>query len=86
MAEAVYLLGALTSLVCAVLLLRGYARGKRPLLLWSGLCFAGLTLTNFLVFVDLIVLPDVDLYPLRLITTLISMALLLYGLVWESSR
>jgi hypothetical protein len=86
MAQAVYLLGALTSLVCSVLLLRGYASGRRQLLLWSGLCFAGLTLVNVLVFVDLVVFPEIDLYTLRLLATLVSMALLLYGLVWESGR
>jgi hypothetical protein len=59
--------------------------GKRKLLLWSGLCFAGLTISNVLVFVDLILLPAVNLFPYRLATAAISMALLLYGLIWESS-
>ena len=85
MAQAVYLLGAFTSLLCATLLLRGYMAGKRKLLLWSGLCFAGLTISNVLVFVDLFLLPAVDLFPYRLATAAISMALLLYGLIWESS-
>ncbi|MHB8525910.1 MAG: DUF5985 family protein [Candidatus Acidiferrales bacterium] len=84
MASVVYILGALTSLACAILLLRGYARGKKKLLLWSGLCFAGLAVTNALVFFDLVLLPHTDLYPLRLAVTGISMALLLYGLIWES--
>ena len=51
MAAMVYILGALTSLACAVLLLRGYSRGKKRLLLWSGLCFTGLALSNLLIFV-----------------------------------
>ncbi|HTR64441.1 MAG TPA: DUF5985 family protein [Terriglobales bacterium] len=84
MASAVYILGAVVSLTCAVLLLRGYFRGKRKLLLWSGLCFLGLALSNFLVFVDLVILKNVDLYPWRLVTTTVAMALLLYGLIWES--
>lgn len=84
MAHAVNLLAAFTSLLCAVLLLRGYRRGKRKLLLWSGLCFAGLSLSSALIFVDLIILPNVDLFPLRLATTAISMALLVFGLIWES--
>lgn len=84
MGAAVYILGTLTTLACAVLLLRGYARAKKSLLLWSGLCFAGLTISNLLVFVDLVVVPDVDLYIWRLMTAAISMALLLYGLIWES--
>ena len=41
MAAAVYVLCALTSIACAVLLLRGWrSRGVR-LLLWSGLGFVG---------------------------------------------
>ncbi|MHB8754536.1 MAG: DUF5985 family protein [Candidatus Acidiferrales bacterium] len=84
MASVVYVLGALISLACGILLLRGYARSRRKLLLWSGLCFAGLAVTNALVFFDLVLLPHTDLYPLRLAVTGISMALLLYGLIWES--
>ena len=41
MAAAVYVLCALTSLACAVLLLRAYLRRKVRLLLWSGLGFVG---------------------------------------------
>jgi len=84
MADAVYLLGAFTSFLCAILLFRGYAAGKRKLLLWSGLCFAGLGVSNTITFVDLILLPQVDLYSYRLATTAISIALLLYGLIWTS--
>ena len=84
MAAMVYILGALTSLACALFLLRGYSRGKKRLLLWSGLCFAGLALSNLLIFVDLILLPGRDLYLWRLATTGVAMALLLYGLIWES--
>jgi hypothetical protein len=83
-AEIVYVLGTLTSLVCAVLLLRGYARGRKKLLLWSGLCFVGLTLSNGLLFVDIVLIPESNLYVLRLATAAAAMVLLLYGLVWES--
>jgi hypothetical protein len=79
----VYILCALTTLACSVLLLGGYRRTKTPLLLWSGLCFAGLTVANALVFVDLVLVPDVDLYTLRLVTAVAAMGLLLYGLIWE---
>ncbi|HTW64307.1 MAG TPA: DUF5985 family protein [Bryobacteraceae bacterium] len=84
MAPAVYILGALTTLACAVLLLRGYARARRALLLWSGLCFAGLAISNFLIFVDLVIVPQIDLYPLRLATAAVAMLLLLFGLIWNS--
>jgi hypothetical protein len=84
MAGAVYIVGTLVALCCAILLLRGYARGRQRLLLWSGLCFFGLAISNGLVFVDMIVLPtQSDLYPLRLGTAGVAMLLLLYGLIWE---
>jgi hypothetical protein len=84
MAGAVYIVGTLLALCCAILLLRGYARGRQRLLLWSGLCFFGLAISNGLVFVDMIVLPtQSDLYPLRLATAAVAMLLLLYGLIWE---
>jgi hypothetical protein len=84
MGAVVYVLGTLTSLCCAVLLFRGYHRAKRKLLFWSALCFAGLMVSNFLVFVDLVIYPDVNMYPWRLATAAAAMFLLLYGLIWES--
>lgn len=84
MAAVVYVLGAVTSLLCAVLLLRRYAAGRARLLLWSGLCFVGLTASNTLVFVDLVLVPDVDMYLWRLSTAALAMLLLLFGLIWES--
>jgi hypothetical protein len=86
MAEAVYILCALTSVACAVLLLRAYKRTQSRLLLWSGLCFVGLVLNNALLFVDLVLLPtSVDLYVARLVTGMASAAILLYGLIWDAS-
>ncbi|MEP6991853.1 MAG: DUF5985 family protein [bacterium] len=80
----VYSLCALTSLICAVMLLRGYQRSRVRLLLWSGLCFACFALNNVILFIDLQVLPDRDLSVLRSLPSLVGMGLLLYGLVWES--
>ena len=80
----VYTLCALTALACSVLLLRGHARTQSPLLLWSGLCFACLALNNVMVVVDLVVLPDVNLFVLRNMVALLGMVLLLYGLIWRS--
>ena len=84
MAAIVYMLGAFISLCCGVLLLRSYSHVKQRLLLWSGLCFVGLAISNVLIFVDLVIFPDVDLYILRLGMAAASMLLLLYGLIWES--
>ena len=84
MAGAVYALCALTAAGCAALLLRGFGRTGARLLLWGGLCFVGLTLSNVLVFVDLVVFPDVNLYTWRNVATLVAMAVLVYGLIWDS--
>jgi hypothetical protein len=86
MAAAVYVLCTLTSVACAWLLLRSYARTHVPLLLWSGLCFVGLTLNNAVLFVDKVVRPDVDMALLRLLPALAGLLLLLFGLVWERER
>jgi hypothetical protein len=84
MAEVVYLLCALTSLLCAVLLFRHYRAVRTPLLFWSSLCFSGLVINNVLLFVDLAVFLDRDLRVLRSGSALISLSLLLYGLVAET--
>jgi hypothetical protein len=84
LAGLVYLLGALVTGLSAVLLLRGYARSRSRLLLWSGLCFVGLTVSNALLFVDLRVLLQSDLYMWRLGTAAAAMMLLICGLVFES--
>ncbi len=84
MATLVYALCALTSTACAFLLLRGYMRSHFRLLLWSGLCFAGLALNNVLLFVDKRVMPEMDLSVWRTIPALVGIALLLYGFVWDT--
>ena len=54
MEATIYALRALTTLLCAMLLLSRYVRVSQRLLLLSGLCFCGLALANVLVFVDLV--------------------------------
>ncbi|HKF47343.1 MAG TPA: DUF5985 family protein [Terracidiphilus sp.] len=84
MSAALYILTSLTTLLCAILLLRGYARVRRRLLLWSGLCFIGLTVTNILKAGDLLIFLHTDLFAYRLGSAAVAMALLIFGLVWES--
>jgi hypothetical protein len=83
-ATLVYLLCAATSIACALLLLRGYLRTRVPLLLWSTLCFVGLALDNSLLFVDRVVVPDQTVFALRRAFSLLGVAVLLYGLIWEA--
>jgi hypothetical protein len=84
MATVVYLLCALTSALCAVLLLRSWAAQRLRLVLWTGLGFLGLAVNNALLVVDRRLLPDVDLVLLRDVSGLLAVAVLLAGLIWES--
>lgn len=81
--EAVYIACAAASLLCALLLLRGYLRERSRLLFWSSVCFFGLTLNNALLFVDIIILPQIDLFLWRTLLAVLGFAALLYGLIWE---
>jgi hypothetical protein len=83
MGPAVYSLGALVTLSCGILLMRGYIRGRKKLLLWSSLCFFGLSISHVFVLLDLVVFPSIDFYPWRLGSAAIAMLILLYGLIWE---
>ena len=80
----IYLLCALTALLCAWLLLRAYRDSSYKLLLWGGLCFIGLTLNNTLLIVDKLVVPYMDLSTWRLVLALVSVLIFLYGLIWDS--
>jgi hypothetical protein len=84
MAAIIYLLCALTAFICAYLLIRAYLRSRYRLLLWSGLCFTGLTLNNLILVFDKIVFVSEDLSIWRSSVALIAMAVLLYGLIWDA--
>lgn len=84
MIDVVYVLCALTSLTCAVLLWRGYQQSRARLLFWSAVCFAGLFLNNLLLIVDTRILPQLDLALVRMLPALLGALALVYGLIWES--
>jgi hypothetical protein len=83
-AEAIYVLCALTSALCALLLLRAFARTRVRLLLWSALCFIGLTANNGVLFLDLVIWPTHDLSLVRGLAALLALAVLVFGLVTDS--
>lgn len=84
MAEAVYMLCALTSAACAFLLIRSYRRNRIRLLFWSAFCFVALAVNNALVFVDLLVVPGIDLFSLRAGVALVGLGGILFALIWET--
>jgi hypothetical protein len=83
-ATAVYILCAITSCLCAALLLRGYLAGRTRLLLWSSLCFVFLAANNVLLVFDKLIVTGTDLALARVLTALAGVAVLLYGLIWEA--
>ncbi len=85
MIKAIYMLCGLTSVGCAILLVRRYLRTKTKLLLLSSVFFMTQAVTNILLFVDLVVVPDIDLSPLRSLIAIIGLVFLLFGLIWETS-
>ena len=85
MDKLIYGLCALTAAACAVLLMRSFLSTRSRLLLWSSLCFAGLTVNNVLLVLDRLVFTQVDLSTWRLSIALAAVILLLCGLILESS-
>ena len=83
MAPLIYSLCTLTCLAAAVLLLRAWRASRVALLFWSGWCFLFLAASNFLLVLDRIVLPDMDLATPRFATAFVGLLLLLYGLIME---
>lgn len=80
----IYLLCLAASAACAWLLARSYVRSRMTLLLWSAACFVFIALNNLFVVIDLLVLPTIDLVPLRRLASLSAVAVLLFGFIWET--
>ena len=81
----VYILCALTSFGCTVLLIMRYRKTRVDLLFWSAVAFLAFTVTNVLLFVDLVVLPEVDLSTMRNGFTFTGVLVLLYGLIHNNT-
>ena len=84
MVGIVYILCAVLSLSCAVLLFTGYRKNKFSLLLWSSIGFFGFALNNALLFVDIVLIPQTDLSIIRTVPALVGMVVMVYGLISDS--
>lgn len=82
-AKSIYLLCAVTSLFCFALLFRGYLRMRTRILFFSSTGFLFFTIANALLLADRVWFPNIDLLPVRNLTTLLAVVLLLWGLVSE---
>lgn len=85
-AELIYLLCGVTSIMCSFMLFRKYRNSPSPLLFWSALGFVGLAANNIILCLDLIVLPGIDLSVLRAIFSLLGLTALVFGLIRETTR
>ena len=82
-AESIYGLCTILSSAIAVMLWRQHRRMPTRMVYWTALCFSGLALSNLLLVIDKLVIPELDMRVLRHSLSLASIALLLYGLVYE---
>jgi hypothetical protein len=85
-ASIVYILCALTSAACAIMLLRGYLRSRSRFLMWSCLCFSMFFIHNLLLMIDNLVIPERIFFPmaLRSAISLVGLLLLIYGLIFDT--
>lgn len=79
----IYGLCLASSAGCAGLLARAYLRTRTRLLLWTAISFCFFALNNLILVVDMLVLPDVDLWLWRQLAAGAGLTVLLLGFVWE---
>jgi hypothetical protein len=51
--------------------------------LWCGVFFVAMALENAILFIDVVLVPYIDMSDIRRAVPLAGLALLLYGLIWE---
>ena len=77
----VYLLCTMTSLLCCLMLVLQYRRSPGPFLMHSAVAFLCFAVSNVLLSVDLVLLPQVDLRLWRNLATLAGVIILLVALI-----
>lgn len=82
----VYALCLAASALCAFLLLAAWRQTRSRLLFWAALGFVFLALNNLFLVSDLIVFPDIYLWPMRQAASVLAVGVLLYGFIWEAER
>lgn len=82
----VYSLCLAASALCAFLLLHAWRQTRSRLLFWTALGFVFLAVNNLFLVADMVLFPDIELWPGRLFPSLAAVAVLLYGFIWEAER
>lgn len=80
----IYLLCLAASASCAALLGRAYRRSRTRLLLWTAVSFCFFALNNFILAVDMLIVPEADLWVWRQAAAGVGLGVLLFGFVWET--
>lgn len=83
-AASVYVLCALTSSLCAFMLLMNYRSVRTRFLFWSALGFIGFAINNILLCVDILVVPQFDLSIIRTLPAVIGVLVWAWGFVWDT--
>jgi hypothetical protein len=83
LAKLVYLLCMATSFGCAILLLRSFCETRSKLVFWSGISFLGLGAGNAILYIDLVILRDVDLSPFRVVPPVLGLGALIAAIIRE---
>lgn len=84
MPALVYLFCFITCAACAGLLVRSWWKTRTRLLLWVAISFVFLAINNFFLLADTTLFPDIDFSAFRLISSLVAISILVFGLVWEA--
>lgn len=81
----VYMFCFVACAICAALLVRSWFKTRTRLLLWVAVSFTLLALNNFLLFADTtLTTAEMDLSPFRVVSAVIAVSILIFGLVWEA--
>ena len=83
---AVYGLCLAASVLCAALLLRAWRQSRSRLLLWTATAFVFLSLNNLFLVADLVVFPEMFLWPWRQVSSVLAVGVLVYGFIWEAEQ
>lgn len=79
----VYSLCFATSGLCAYLLGRSFRQTRSRMLFWSAICFGLLAVVNGIVIFDMLIFPEIDFRSWRLVLTVVAVAVLLFGFIWD---
>ena len=80
----IYGLCLVSSASCAALLGRAYLRAGTRLLLWTAISFAFFAVNNLILAIDMLALPQIDLWLWRQAAAAAGLGALIYGFVWEA--